>query len=94
MTWPLLSNGLSEVGILSTVSFRGSTRFTKPTMICARLLSHARDPSMSARVILSPTIRSFRLADRASRVREAEKRPQDFVNSPPWHRIPCPLLIF
>ena len=35
MTWPLLSNGLSEVGYLSTVSVRGPTRLTKVAMVRA-----------------------------------------------------------
>ena len=44
MTWPLLSNGLSEVGYLSTVSVRGPTRLTKVAMVRAKFLNHARDP--------------------------------------------------
>jgi hypothetical protein len=44
MTWPLLSNGLSEVGQLSTVSVRGPTRLANIAMVRAKLLNHARDP--------------------------------------------------
>jgi hypothetical protein len=44
MTWPLLSNGLSEVGYLSTVSLRGPTRLTNVAMVRVELINHARNP--------------------------------------------------
>jgi hypothetical protein len=42
MTWPLLSNGLSEVGCLSSVRVRGPTRLTNVEMVRAKVRKHAR----------------------------------------------------
>ena len=53
MTWPLLSNELSEVGQLSTVSVRGSTQPANVSSVRAELLPPATC-SMSARRCCSP----------------------------------------
>jgi len=55
MTWPMLSNGLFEVGQLSAVSATEPTPLTNAAMVRAEILNHAREPVDDAKAISSPT---------------------------------------
>ena len=48
MTWPLLSNGLSEVGQLSAVSARGPHTVDEHRENSCELLNHARGADFSS----------------------------------------------
>ena len=57
MMWPLLSNGLSEVGQLSAVSVRGPTRLTNAAVVRVKLPTHVRDPDNECKRDSSTVIR-------------------------------------